>query len=121
VQGWSRGANAERAGATGDDVQGSCVRAGDAREPSAGAKPTASGEQTALARGRWANRSWSAAQWKQRVGSGVARIGAKAGDADAWIEKHVRGGAERALEARLARAREWLGRGGSRPRWREQR
>jgi hypothetical protein len=113
IQAWrrtgaSRGANAERAGATGDDVQGSCVREGDVREPSAGAtgddvqgscvregdvrepsagaKLTASGEQTALARGRWANRSWSAAQWKQPVGSGVARIGAKAGDADARIE-----------------------------------
>jgi hypothetical protein len=82
----SGGANTERAGATGDDVQGSCVRAGDAREPSAGAKPTASGEQTALARGRWADRSWNAAQWKQRVGSGVARRGAKAGYADARIE-----------------------------------
>jgi hypothetical protein len=85
-RGASRGGNAERAGATGDDVQGSCVRAGDAREPSAGAKPTASGEQMALARGRWADRSWSAAQWKQRVGSGVARIGAKSGYADARIE-----------------------------------
>jgi hypothetical protein len=31
--------------------------AGGAHEPSAGAKPTASGEQTALARGRWANKS----------------------------------------------------------------
>jgi hypothetical protein len=75
-----------------------CTGAGGAREPSARAKPTASGEQTALARGRWANRSWSAAQWKQRVGSGVARAGAKAGDAGARVEQHVRGGAEWALE-----------------------
>jgi hypothetical protein len=79
---------AERAGtgATGDVVQGSYVRAGGAREPSAGAKPTASGEETALARGRWANKSWSAAQWKQRIGLGVAKTGAKAGDAGARIE-----------------------------------
>jgi hypothetical protein len=79
-------ADAGRAGATGDDVQGSFVRAGGAREPSAGAKPMASGEQMALARGRWTNRSWSTAQWKQRIGSRVVRTGAKAGDAGARIE-----------------------------------
>jgi hypothetical protein len=42
--------------------------------------------------------SWSAAQWKQRVGSGVARVGAKAGDAGARVEQHMCGGAEWALE-----------------------
>jgi hypothetical protein len=31
-------------------------------------------------------RALGAAQWKQRVGSGVARTGAKAGDAGARIE-----------------------------------
>jgi hypothetical protein len=41
--------------------QQTCAAAGGAREPSAGVKPMASGEQTALARGRWASRSWGAA------------------------------------------------------------
>jgi hypothetical protein len=41
--------------------QQTCAAAGGAREPSAGAKPKASGEQTALARGCWASRSWGIA------------------------------------------------------------